>query len=166
MNADAFRQLYDYHFSENRKIWDTCVMPLSQEQFIQDASYSHGSVRNQIAHMMNADDMWFCELRGVANPNLLDTEVNDRQLIREHWDAVERTMQGYLSSLRDEMLFQKPITVPEEDKILFTWQVLLHVANHGTDHRAQVLRLLNDLGVKTESQDFIFYVFEHQGKSS
>jgi uncharacterized damage-inducible protein DinB len=41
------------------------------------------------------------------------------------------------------------------------WQVLLHVANHGTDHRAQLLRLLNDLGVRTVAQDDIFYAYDH-----
>ena len=46
-------------------------------------------------------------------------------------------------------------------KDLILWQVLLQVANHGTDHRAQILRLLSDLGVKTESQDYIFYVYEN-----
>jgi uncharacterized damage-inducible protein DinB len=39
--------------------------------------------------------------------------------------------------------------------------VLLQVANHGTDHRAQVLRLLKDLGIKTVSQDYIFYAYDH-----
>jgi uncharacterized damage-inducible protein DinB len=39
--------------------------------------------------------------------------------------------------------------------------VLLHVANHGTDHRAQLLRLLNDLGVRTVAQDDIFYAYDH-----
>jgi uncharacterized damage-inducible protein DinB len=38
--------------------------------------------------------------------------------------------------------------------------VLLHVANHGTDHRAQLLRLLNDLGVRTVAQDDIF-AYDH-----
>ncbi len=70
-------------------------------------------------------------------------------------------MRHYLSNLRDEMLFDKPITEPEEDRDLVLWQVLLHVVNHGTDHRAQLLRLLNDLGVKTTSQDYIFYVYDH-----
>jgi uncharacterized damage-inducible protein DinB len=52
--------------------------------------------------------------------------------------------------------------VPEgEDKDLIAWQILLHVANHGTGHRAQVLRMLNDLGVKTSSQDYMFYVYAH-----
>ncbi len=70
-------------------------------------------------------------------------------------------MRDYLGSLRDDMLFEKPIKEPEDDKDLIVWQVLLHVINHGTDHRAQILRLLNDLGVETTYQDYIFYVYGH-----
>ena len=70
-------------------------------------------------------------------------------------------MRDYLAELRDDMLFDKPIVEPDEDKVLSVWQVLLHVVNHGTDHRAQVLRSLNDLGIKTDSQDYIFYVYDH-----
>jgi hypothetical protein len=44
MNADAFRHVYNYHFTENRQIWDTLIAPLSQELFIQDVDYSLGSV--------------------------------------------------------------------------------------------------------------------------
>jgi uncharacterized damage-inducible protein DinB len=67
-------------------------------------------------------------------------------------------MREYLTALRDDMLNQKPLD--GEDKDLILWQVLLHVVNHGTDHRAQLLRLINDLGVKTVSQDYIFYVYD------
>lgn len=73
-------------------------------------------------------------------------------------------MHVYLAELRDELLFATPIQEPEEDKDLIVWQVLLHVVNHATDHRAQLLRLLNDLGIKTTSQDYIFYVYEHPQK--
>ena len=161
MNADAFRQLYDYHFSENRKIWDTYILPLSQEQFTQPVDYSVGSVCNQIVHLMNVDDIWFSPLRGLDIPEWLDpADFEDRSVIRAHWDNVEQSMRDYLAKLRDEMLFEKPF--PEgEDKDLILWQVLLHVVNHGTDHRAQLLRVLNDLGVKTGPQDFVFYVYDH-----
>jgi len=37
----------------------------------------------------------------------------------------------------------------------------LQVVNHGTVHRAQILRLLNDIGVKTASQDYIFSAYDH-----
>ncbi len=162
MNTNAFRHFYDYHFSENRKIWDSYITSLSYEQFTQPAAYSHGSVRDQIAHLISADDLWFSELRGVEpSEPLPPANFDDRKIIRAHWDRVEQSMRDYLAELRDEMLFAMPIKEPEEDKVLIVWQVLLHVVNHGTDHRAQLLRLLNDLGVKTTSQDFIFYVYEH-----
>jgi uncharacterized damage-inducible protein DinB len=162
MNANAFRHFYDYHFTENRKVWDSYVTPLSHEQFTQDVDYSHGSVRNQIVHLMSVDEVWFCELRGVEpSEPLPPANLDNRNIIRTHWDRVEQSMRDYLAELRDDMLFDKPIEEPEEDKDLIVWQVLLHVVNHGTDHRAQLLRLLNDLGVKTASQDYIFYVYDN-----
>jgi uncharacterized damage-inducible protein DinB len=161
MNANAFRHFYDYHFTENRKLWEHYVTPLSDEQFTQAVNYSHGSVRDQIVHLMSADDTWFSGLRGVEIPEPLNpAHFDDRQSIRAHWDRVERHMRDYLAELRDDMLFERPFA-EGEDKDLILWQVLLHVANHGTDHRAQLLRLLNDLGVSTTSQDYIFYIFDN-----
>ena len=162
MNANAFRHFYDYHFTENRKIWDSYVTPLSYEQFTQHVDYSHGSVRDQIVHLMSAEDTWFSELRDVEPLEPLPpANFDDRNTIRAHWDKLEQKMRDYLAELHDEMLFDKPIKEPEEDKDLIVWQVLLHVVNHGTDHRAQLLRLLNDLGVETSYQDYIFYVYAH-----
>ncbi len=161
MNANAFRHFYDYHFSENRKMWDNYVTLLSQEQFAKPVNYSYGSVRDQILHLISCDTAWFSGLRGVEIPeDLRPVDLPDRESIRAHWDNVEKTMRDYLAKLRDDMLFEKPFA-EGEDKDLILWQVLLHVVNHGTDHRAQILRLLNDLGVKTTSQDYIFYVYDH-----
>ena len=160
MNAQAFRHFYHYHFAENRKTWDY-IRSLSDEQFTRQSDYSHGSVRDLVVHLMSVDDGWFSELRGGAFPEPLDPAVTDRAAVRAYWDGVERRMRDYLDALRDDMLFDKPIVEPAEDKDLIVWQVLLHVANHGTDHRAQILRSLNDLAVKTHSQDYVFYAYDH-----
>ena len=64
MNADAFRHLYAYHFSENHKLW-SLLARLPYEQFIQDVPYSIGSLRQQVVHLMSVDEAWLCELRGV-----------------------------------------------------------------------------------------------------
>ena len=161
MNANAFRHFYDYHFTENRNIWDRFITPLPQEHFTQHVDYSHGSVRDQIVHLMSCDDTWFSALRDVeVSEPLNPAHFEDRNIIRARWDGIEQSMRDYLAALRDDMLFEKPFA-EGEDKDLILWQVLLHVANHGTDHRAQVLRSLNDLGMKTTSQDYIFYVDDH-----
>ena len=148
-------------FNENRELWNTYIVSLSYEQFAQDMRYSHRTVRDQIIHLMDVDEVWFCELQGVEpSEPFSSADDDDRARIRMRWDSIEQNMREYLENLQDEMLFAKPIEEPEEDQDLIVWQVLLHVVNHGTDHRAQLLRMLNDLGVETKSQDYIFYVYD------
>jgi uncharacterized damage-inducible protein DinB len=161
MNTNAFRHFYGYHFSENRKIWDEYISPLRVDQFIIPANYSHGSVRDQIVHMMSVDELWFSGLNKDEFPEpFKQADKDDRKFIRAYWDQVEQKMRAYLDQLQDEELFSKPFA-EGEDKDLIVWQVLLHVVNHGTDHRSQLLRHLHDMGIKTTSQDYIFYVYEH-----
>jgi uncharacterized damage-inducible protein DinB len=39
------------------------------------------------------------------------------------------------------------------------WELLIHVVNHATDHRAQILAMLHHhFGVKTIEHDMIFYL--------
>ena len=135
---------------------------LSEEQFSRHVPYSRGSVRDQILHLIWTDDAWFSQLRGVALEGPPGAgPAPDRAAIRARWDAVEEDMRGYLAALRDDMLFTRPFPDHPEDKDLVLWQVLLHVGNHGTDHRAQTLRLLKDLGVDTRSQDYVFHAYSH-----
>ncbi len=102
MNAYAFRHFYEYHFTENRKIWDSYVTQLSHEQFAQVVEYSHGSVRDQIFHLISVDDTWFSDVRGVTLPKPLNPgDFPDRESIRAHWDKVEQNMRGYLAELQD-----------------------------------------------------------------
>ncbi|MFN2195287.1 MAG: DinB family protein [Anaerolineales bacterium] len=160
MNADAFRHFYGYHFAENRSLWEDYLTQLSDEQFTQPVGYSHGSLRNQVVHLMSVDDTWFSGLRGLNIPEPLDPAAfADRAAIRARWDTIEAAMRAYLEALSDETLRAQPLE--GEDAGLYVWQVLLQVVNHGTDHRAQMLRMLNDLGIKTVSQDYIFYVYEN-----
>ncbi len=161
MNADAFRQLYDYHITENRKTWNYYIVDLSQEQFMQPSPYSLGSIRNHVSHLIGVDDGWFSGLKGRTSPeNPIPEDIEDRDTLRQYWDKVEQSMREYLDALTDDMLFKKPFMY-DEDKDIIAWQALIHVVNHGADHRAQILRLLGDLGVRTGPQDYAYYVYDH-----
>ena len=80
-----------------------------------------------------------------------------RDKIRGMWDAVEENMRAYLATLRDDMLDDQPFMPIDGDPILL-WQVLIHVITHGADHRAQLLALLNQLGVQTFPQDYADFI--------
>ena len=162
MNADLFRNLYQYHFDLNRKIWDECIVSLTDEQFTRKVDYSVGSVRNQVTHLLNIDDRWFSGLRQEPVPDFINSEAYmDRAIIRQKWDGIEAQMQEYLKDLHDDDLLTQPFMAQHKDPTAL-WQILLHVANHGTDHRAQLLRILNELGAKTFPQDYIIYTWEHR----
>jgi len=160
MDTRAFRHLYAYHFSENHAVLRDAGA-LTLEQFTQPLAYSIGAVRDQLVHLMWVDDVWFSGLRGAPLPDAFDPgDFPDLPAVRIRWERIEQEQREYLAQLRDDMLWQKPFA-EGEDKDLITWQVLLQVLNHGTDHRAQILRQLHDFGVKTVSQDYVFFAYEH-----
>lgn len=163
MSVEIFRHYFAYHFAENRALWDTHIVHLSHASFTQPSRYSRGSIQKQILHLIEVEEVWLAGLRGVEFPPPLDPHAfNDYTVIRKYWDTVETNTQQYLDSLSEYILHTQPLE--DEDKELRVWQVLLQVVSHGTDHRAQILRALNDMGHKTQSQDYIFYAYAHPAK--
>jgi uncharacterized damage-inducible protein DinB len=152
MNADDFRGLFEFHFTRNREIWEHCVMSLDLEKFKRKTKYSVGSVRNQCVHLLNIDERWFAGFRGDEVPGFYEPDgFKTFEEVRQKWDQVEAMMRGYLAGLSDEMLEQEFMPGMK------LWQVLHHVLNHGTDHRAQLLQLLDSLGAPTFAQDYFFF---------
>lgn len=153
MRADHIRELYDHHITTNRRLWETSVMTLTDEQFNQPLDYSVGSICNQCVHLMSVDERWFSGLRGVAVPDFLDPEdFPTREKIRDHWDRVEVDMKSYLDPLTDDQLEGTLNDLP-------VWAILQHVVMHGVDHRSQMLAMLYGLGAPTFPHDFIYRFF-------
>lgn len=162
MSAKDIRNLYEYHFAINRRIWDESVMTLTDAQFKQKNTYSVGGIRNQVVHLLNIDERWFRGLRGEEVPGFLNpVHWPDRAKIRAKWDEVEVIMREYLAGLTDEMLSQRL----DADTDLTIWQVLVHVANHATDHRAQLLAMLHEVGAPTFAQDYVIWLFQNNKKA-
>ena len=104
--------------------------------------------------MASIDERWFSGLRGAPRPDFLDPlAYPDRAVVRAKWDAVEAGMSAYLNPLTDDRLQE---AFSDDMRV---WEVLFHVLNHGTDHRAQVLAMLSQLGVQTFPQDYVFFIW-------
>ena len=161
MNADAIRMLFDYHFALNRRVWDEGVSRLDAQQFTQDVGYSLGSIRNQVVHVASVDQRWFARLRGASLPDRLDPAAfPDRASVRSMWDAVEADLGVYLRALSDAAATAPVTFVAVEGRSRTTpaWHILVHVVNHGTDHRAQILSMLHGLGAPTLEQDLMLWL--------
>lgn len=163
MHADEIRALYAYHFALNRRLWDECIVPLTQEQFLQDFDYSVGSIRNHMVHLVNVDENWFARFGGNMDAKASWKNVvhyPTREKIRAYWDEVLGKQQRVLDALTDEQVNERlPMQMGRQTVDVALWQLLLHVINHGTDHRAQVLALLHRVGVtNTFAQDYVIFL--------
>lgn len=158
MTADAFRHLFDYHFRANNRLWTECVLSLNDAQFTEQVDYGIGSIRNHVVHQFNVDDRWFSGLRGEEVPGFVNpVHYYKRDVIQAERERVEAKARDYLAGLTDDMLLAKPFDTPERPDSLTLWQILAHIVNHGTDHRAQMLMLLARHGVTTFPQDYVFF---------
>jgi uncharacterized damage-inducible protein DinB len=137
-----------------RRVWESAET-LTPEQFEQATGYSHGSVHDQMLHVTRVSIAWLMGLKGQPGGQqfqLNPADFPDLESIRTRWEAVSEEMLTYVYGLTDDDL---GATLP--GMMGPTWQVLVHLVNHGTDHRAQVLRDLADLGTPTFAQDMIFH---------
>ncbi len=80
-------------------------------------------------------------------------EYPDRASVREYWGTVAADLSEYVNNLDDAHLGENPTDIPGP-----RWEVLLHLVNHGTDHRSTVLQKLNNYGAPTFDQDFIIWL--------
>jgi uncharacterized damage-inducible protein DinB len=146
-------------------------MQLTDEQFIQEVDYSRGSIRNHVVHMMSATRRWIKRIQGAAIPAHLPFEdFQTREAAKAKWDELRAEMLVYIDNLDqvqlDELVHWE-IEVRELSYDNLCWELLLHVANHTTDHRAQILAMLDHhFGVMTVEQDMILYLAESNQRDS
>jgi uncharacterized damage-inducible protein DinB len=146
MESEIFRTLVAYNYALYHRVWDS-IMTLSDEQFVAEIDYSHGSIRNQIVHVATVDSRWLQGLNeqpGARAFNLNPADYPSRNSARELWDTTSKQVTDYVASLDEANLAQIPQGMGGP-----VWHVVVHLVNHGTDHRAQILRALHDFGAPT-----------------
>jgi uncharacterized damage-inducible protein DinB len=144
-------------------------MKLSDAQFGRHFDYSIGSVHAQVVHVMAAEEIWYFRLRGESLASMRKPEdFETRPKIRAKWDLIERDFRSYVNNLTDSDLLKTVSyrTTNGRSTGDALAGILLHVCNHGTDHRAQILGLLHQLGAETVDQDLIAYMREQRAHSA
>jgi uncharacterized damage-inducible protein DinB len=73
---------------------------------------------------------------------------------------VEKATQAFVIGLKDEDAARVYAqTLPNgADFRMPLWQMMLHVANHGTQHRSEVAAMLTSFGYSPGDLDLLFYL--------
>lgn len=154
---DYLQSFIEYNFALNRKVWES-IDKITEEQFSQNVSYSHGSVKNLMLHLAVNDKKWLMallEIDGARDFNKKPEEFADRAAVRQFYNSIEKDWLDYIKEVRDDDLKKSPKGMEG----FSTFETILNIVNHGTDIRAQLLMFLANFGVSTFDQDFAVYLF-------
>jgi uncharacterized damage-inducible protein DinB len=164
MNIDRYRRLQEYNSWAHRRVWN-CIMKLSEEQYHQPSSYSIGSLHQQLVHTMEVEMLLLRRVqRGTPHRIPPADTYPTREAVRVRWDEIEAAWREQLASLTDADLDVMVEYVSISSGKTYRsrmWELLSQWINHSTDHRAQMLALIHQLGGETISQDIIHFTWEH-----
>lgn len=164
MDASTFRRMFNYNYHAHRLVWG-CVLELNEEQYHRPCNYSVGSVHEQVVHTIGAEWLWLQRVRGEKpDPFLQAGDFPTRADVRARWDRVEAEWRAFVNGLRDEQLSLPLIYTSIHGNLRREqplWEALAQIVNHGTDHRAQTLALIHQVGGRTLEQDFILYAWDN-----
>ena len=166
MKTNEIITIFDYNFWAFERVWE-CISQISDEQFLAEIDYSTGSIRNIVVHVMSGNRNWMSRLQGSEMPPRLVLEDFDSlSKTKVKWDELKKEFLDHLNLFDQEQLDETTDWELLSQGLKSTnprWEILLHLANHGTDHRAQILAILHHhFHVKTVEQDMIIYLAERK----
>lgn len=160
MRVDEVTLLYDYNYSANQRILAQAGQ-LDPAQLDLVMLEGLGSVRVILTHALGAERLWLRRWRGEVPVGMLrPEEVPSLAELAALWRGEERQMRDFLAGLGDADL-DRVITYTNLRGDPFAERLgpmLLHVLNHGTQHRSEVAALLTALGHSPGDLDLINYL--------
>lgn len=154
--------IYDYNYWATQRILQAADN-LRQEELTQELSMSWDSIQETLGHILSAEWVWRMRCQGTSPAALLDPDqFSTLDVLRARWDEEEAAMRGYLAGLADadldQVIHYKNTKGTPFSRVL--WQILLHVVNHGTQHRAEAALFLTTLGHSPGEIDLSVYLAE------
>lgn len=149
-----------YNYWANQEITKK-ILSLSPEQQQFEVKSSFSSLQATIIHLWDAESIWWQRMKlheNIIVPSLtfhpsMQEAVNG--LMQQSKDWMEWLQQA--SQLQLEHVFAYQNSKKEQFKQPM-WQMLMHMFNHGTYHRGQMVTIMRQLGEeKLPPTDYIHY---------
>ena len=152
------RELLKYTLWADRKVL-AAVRHVEPEYLVREAGASFGSLLGTFAHILGAEQVWLS--RFVGNPIPLPdiADFPDLETLEADFKELWPQLEFFLASLDDAQL-EAPIRWTNSRGETYTrqlWQAVVHMVNHSTYHRGQIVMLLRQMGYEPPSSDLIYF---------
>ncbi len=157
---ELLRAFYDYNEYANNRLLGAAGN-LSPDDLSRKQGASFESVEGNLAHIMAGQVVWLARWRTGRNPGSLEKvqAVRGLEPIHAAFDASHADLRDFLSTLTedrlDETLAYKDSRGDAYQRLL--WQLMLHVANHGSYHRAETAMALTAMGHDPGDLDYSYF---------
>ena len=149
-----------YHLWANQLIIDR-ILQLPPELHDQKVPGSFPGLQATLMHIWDAESIWWQRMKLQENITFPSTNFNGGiEEISRNLMFQSRQWHGWISNAQEHMFDHEFIyyTTKKEKFKQSVYQVVLHVFNHGTYHRGQLVNILRQLGVDSIPQtDFIVW---------
>jgi uncharacterized damage-inducible protein DinB len=145
--ADTLTTLFSHHLWANLRLLETCAV-LTSEQLEATVSGAYGSIYDNLVHIVQAERSYF-------------SRISTGQMYQRMEDAPPLTIADMVESVRTtgSGLIEWASKVQADDMVQISWDgtmrdvpkaiLLTQVINHGTEHRAQIMAILTQLGIES-----------------
>jgi len=139
----------------------TLILSLPEEQHKAEIGGSHGTLYHTVLHMWDAESAWWQRMK--LHERIIRPSENFKGTMRDVSNGLisqSRLWEEWVAQASELVLdhvFQYQGTNGTQYKQPI-WQMLLHVFNHGTYHRGQLVSMLRQLvQTKLPGTDFVLW---------
>jgi len=163
---ELIRALYDYNEWANNHVLEAAFL-LSDEEFSRKQGASFESVEGNLAHIAGAQIIWLERWTGGSNskPVLEFQKLRGLPSIRETVERSHAELRSFIASLTDtrleEVLAYHDSAGSPYERVM--WQLMAHVVNHGTHHRAETAMAMGLVGKPMRELDYSYFEMERAG---
>lgn len=154
---DAIK-LIDYNIWAHRRILEQ-VQTFPQETFTKEVGGSFPSIHLTLRHLLESDWIWFNRWKGL--PYLLlpsDWDTNTAESIAQRWLPIQEESRLLMAErLKDENADIHFTTKRGAAYRMKVTDVAIHITNHGTYHRGQIVNMIRILGEQPVNTDYFIY---------
>ena len=157
---EILRQFALYNVWANQKLLDV-ILALPEEKQMQEVPSSFKSLYTTVLHMWDAESIWWQRMK--LHERIIVPSENFKGTLQDVANGLlqqNRQWENWVSNATEislEHVFQYQNSKKEQFKQPI-YQMILHVFNHGTYHRGQLVNMLRQLGVeKIPQTDFIVW---------
>jgi len=159
--TDTLTTLFSHNLWANMRLLEQCA-ELTSEQLDATISGTFGSIGDTLRHIVLAEQGYFSRI-STGQPR--HQAENDATLtIADMLESVRRTGTGFIEwapkvSAEETVEVNWEGTPRDVPKTIFLTQVI----NHATEHRAQIMAILTQLGIQPPDLDAWSYFDQREG---